>query len=782
MSGAIDAMYALGGLVEAVRGILDDHDGTLAVVLVEVPAPAPPSVLSAQLAALRDGLGASVPAGAELHVVDEGPGSDALLARLNSSRDVYARFCPLILLLVEDGPGTQSVFRRAPDLLSGLTQLLRLKRRAERIDKETLRERLGQHHRATWGTLRLSGLVPHNPTLTGFNLNDVYVGRIALPAPASERPLVLLVGEPGSGKSVLLRATALGLAAAGDLGGRVPFLLPLSAWSAENSRRATSLAEWVLAEAARAVGHDAVVSEDLFPHLWLLLDGLDEVALLVNRRRVLDEAEDLVRQWPGLCIVVSGRELVLEQLLAKHRERWRALRIDVWNRTDAETLVRSTVRAWHQVAPGAPLAADVGERVGRALTSETFSSLHGSPLLVVFYTVLMELDREPPSHVPALYNSLVEMLIVNWQAVRAGSGPRLSRAEAYRTLGPLGWGLIEAGVVGLTRAELLQRLEAADTLSAPGAERTQAAERRLQQLSEDSALLMVEGGRWRFHHLTIAEFLAARSALQDRAVAQALAAEPYLPQRQQTVAFAVSLVLDIEPRDDLARQWLDALGARARRAGVYDAKIPSTLAAVLAHARGLPPGDRAALSGHLRRIAFDQKLTPWQRDIAVGAWARADLVGAVPDELRTALVENIAARESVGQALMKSLDDGAAPQLARWLVSDPRVGHSWLASWLSDASPAVRVRSWVVGVWCQDFSEVRVAAVDPAAARLLPKTVGGVPLSLVRALYGPIANALPAPLQHALDAREAPGPPAATQPPQGVAPAAGPPSGAGSRT
>jgi energy-coupling factor transporter ATP-binding protein EcfA2 len=723
------ADFDLGPVVAQLAEAIELSDGGMVTALVEVAAPAPADLRAALTAALGAALAPAlgVRAGlARLLSVEPGPDAEATLHDLNTSRDSLKRFCPLVLLLCEDGEATRWVRGRTPDLFSAVTVGARLQPRPDPVGAADLWARLAARQREALGTLKLSGLVPHTAAVSALPLATVFVPRLVRPPGGEPRRLTLMVGEPGAGKSTLLKAMALGLTGEGAAeGGRVVprrLYLALAGWSEENRRRSTPLEAWVCAAAGALIGAGAVEAGALLPGATLLLDGLDEVAGLSERRRLLDEAAAMARAWPTLLIVVSGRELVLEQLLAEHRKLWEVERLAALSPAAAAALMAGTLRAWHGVAAGAALPAEVEARRQRALQSEAFVALRQTPLLVTFYTVLMELQREPPAHVPSLYNALVEMLIVNWQAMRSTTGARLSRAEAYKVLAPLGWGLVEAGVTGLTEPALLERLMAADSLSAPGPEREAAARRRLQQLSEDSALLMVEGGRWRFHHQTIAEFMAARAALQDPAVAAAIEADPYPPQRQQTVAFAVSLALDVEPRDDLAARWLEALSRKAKRRGVYDAKIPGTLSAVLAHARGLPPSRRATLATHLIRVTFHQRLSPWQREVAVGAFARAAALGAIPAEQLEALAANAVAREATGEALMDLVDVGE-PQVARFLCADTAVGHTWLTAWLTDPDPRVRLRAWVAALWRADSLAQLVRTHDGMVSAMLEALV-----------------------------------------------------------
>ncbi|MBL8618652.1 MAG: ATP-binding protein [Deltaproteobacteria bacterium] len=724
--------YDLDPLADRLCTALDHNEGLMVTAVVEVPAPAPPALLMALLADIEQriaaALGAALPH-ARMHAIWPGEETEDLLSALNGSRDVLKRFCPLVLLLIEDGEQLRWLRARTPDLLSSITVSARLEPRPTALDPETVWARIDAHQHKTLGTVRLSGLVPHQTAVQGLRLDRVYLRRTTLRIADQGGALQLIVGEPGSGKSTLLKARALGLEG-GDSAGAAPargLFLPLSAWSEANRRRSTPLDAWVRDTMSAMAGVQAVKLAGLLSGATLLLDGLDEVAHLTDRRRLLDEAQALTRAYPDLHIVVSGRELVLEQLLVDHRRAWTLVRLGDIRPGEARRLMWVTLAAWHDLPADGPLPPEVEGRAQHARTSPAFKTLAHSPLLVTFYTVLMELQREPPAHIPSLYHALVEMLVVNWQAMRSTSGARLSRAEAYRTLAPLGWGLVEAGAVGLHKAELLARLMDADTLSAPGPEREAAARRRLTQLSEDSALLMVEDGRWRFHHQTIAEFLAARAALQEPAVAAALEAEPYLPQRQQTVAFAVSMVLDVDPRDDLAARWLDALDRKARRPGVYDAKIPSTLSAVLVHARGLPASRRAALTGHLARVTFTQKLSPWQRDLAVGAWAAAARAQAIPTEALEALADDREAQHTIGEALV-ALVGTEEPQLARWLRTDKQVGHAWLARWLADPAPEQRACAWLAVAWTGSLNHKKLKRWDrmvwTLVRQLLPIQMG----------------------------------------------------------
>jgi hypothetical protein len=116
----------------------------------------------------------------------------------------------------------------------------------------------------------------------------------------------VLQGQPGSGKSTVLRHAARALAATGDT---IPVLVSLSSWAETKAELSEHVRELCAGVAAPAV--DAVLARLQGDGLGvvLLLDGLDEVAEQRDRDWVRRQLAALPKRLPRARIVVATRHV-----------------------------------------------------------------------------------------------------------------------------------------------------------------------------------------------------------------------------------------------------------------------------------------------------------------------------------------------------------------------------------------------------------------------------------------------------------------------------------------
>lgn len=267
---------------------------------------------------------------------------------------------------------------------------------------------------------------------------------------AAERRLVLL-GEPGSGKSTALRFLALTLARAGldagvDLakhlegwsrlerhGRLLPLFLPLLPFArrmADETRRPAGAAElWNylrdrLDDGGRHEGLAEAVHHELEQgHVLLMLDGLDEVAGEASRRQVVRAVQAFAHEYPQCRLVVSCR---VRAYLGEQNQDWRLADWPVITLADwAPAQMRHFVGAWYHAAAAATGMSEAKrtEReasLRRAITvREDLRRLGVRPLLMTIMALVHFNDQgQLPQERVALYSRCVDLLLGQWELAR----------------------------------------------------------------------------------------------------------------------------------------------------------------------------------------------------------------------------------------------------------------------------------------------------------------------------------------------------------------------------
>ncbi|NWG21249.1 MAG: SUMF1/EgtB/PvdO family nonheme iron enzyme [Chloroflexi bacterium] len=316
--------------------------------------------------------------------------------------------------------------------------------------------------------------------LAGAHAELTFFGpQLVTEAIAAQLRLVLL-GEPGSGKSTALRYLALTLARAGlsaddaslqqltgweQLGAArrlIPIFLPLLPFAqrlAADPQSAGSAAElWnYIADHLEPQGAERGLAEAVYAELTagrvlLLLDGLDEVAGGGSRQKVVRAVQQFAHEHSACRIVVSCRVRAYE---GDENAEWR---LPGWpTATLADWTIaqmRSFVDAWYGAA-GARMASAERDRRRRGLRQalDSRADLHrlGVRPLLLTITALVHLnDGELPEDRAGLYSRCVDILLARWESGRVESG----YASAFGTLMDY-IGLAEADVKSLR--PLLQR-------------------------------------------------------------------------------------------------------------------------------------------------------------------------------------------------------------------------------------------------------------------------------------------------------------------------------------
>ena len=381
-----------------------------------------------------------------------------------------------------------------------------------------------------------------------------YGPEIVTEAIAASSRLVLL-GEPGSGKSSALRFLALTLARAGldatvelpkhlegwqafgEAGKLIPLfmpLLPLAQKLAAHPQRNGTAADLWAAIDAHLTGHgataamcDAMRAELARGHVLLLLDGLDEVAGGDTRRQVVQAVQAFATGQPQCRLVVACR---VRAYVGEHNAAWQ---LPEWpTATLADWIpgqVQAFIAAWYTAAAAASAmpAARRDERIDRLQRAVAeradLQRLSVRPLLLTIMALVHLNDGSLPEDRVTLYSRCLDILLGQWEIAKDETNygtlmqyiglpnadvkslrPLLARVAyaAQQAAGP--------GEVGrLRRADLRELVaDALEQLKHPNPH--EGAKRFLEYTDVRAGLLQASdaGDAYAFPHQTFQEYLA----------------------------------------------------------------------------------------------------------------------------------------------------------------------------------------------------------------------------------------------------------------------------------
>ncbi len=382
-------------------------------------------------------------------------------------------------------------------------------------------------------------------------------------------PQLVLLGNPGSGKSTLTRRLSSGLAGLAhsdlrrqwsdeeviwaeqlaDLFGRrlLPVRVVLSTWAKHLPAHATGCAADLVAECMRlllqttpadaerqAAHFEARLLADP-PTVLLLLDGLDEVTDARQRDLLLDAVRDFCAHYPRTPLLVTCRVRPYETL--RHAGQALPLPAATLDALELDAIVRFIER-WHAELVWAGIyseegAAEAAQRLITALHDERRKELRemaGTPLLLTMMARTNHKHGLPDSRAE-LYERFVKLLLWEWERQRQDERGRENALDALlneagihkndleRGLNELAYSVHGADggrdTVEIGQERLCTALEAllpGDKRDPEMAGRARTwALRMLGLIGERSGLIVDLGeGRFRFTHRTFQEYLAAR--------------------------------------------------------------------------------------------------------------------------------------------------------------------------------------------------------------------------------------------------------------------------------
>ena len=465
---------------------------------------------------------------------------------------------------------------------------------------------------------------------------------------------LVLLGDPGAGKSTFLRLLTVALASGkgndlGRLGDRLPILLPLAAYADELAKNELALGPFIARYYEEKRGIDVPLGTMLAAALdegraLLLFDGLDEVREEGRRKRVVDRVKDFYCRYRHSGN--GGNRFVLTSRIVGYREVRLAVdglaECTLVDFDDAE--IKAFVSNWTAVLEkaaggesGASQERSEKERTGllaAVRANPGVRSLAANPLLLTILALMKRQGVTLPERRVELYQKYVETLLVTWnRARRDADRPDLEMdlLETLKILEPLAlWMQEESPGVSLVRETvLLEKLE--DLCKGRGHASPEAEARKFLKDVRDAASILVERGghRYGFLHLTFQEYLAAATLAQratdDGAAATVEALTPHIgkPEWHEVALLTVGHLAVVGRSEKRASElvegllagspgppgeaavWMGEAVADAGRGAVTDAcrkKVVGVLLETIQPSRRVKPARRAAAGKALAAV------------------------------------------------------------------------------------------------------------------------------------------------------------------------------------
>jgi formylglycine-generating enzyme required for sulfatase activity len=473
----------------------------------------------------------------------------------------------------------------------------------------------------TWDRLRLAGRQPSEAETEALG------PRMSKPQPIlnlmKTNDGLIVLGDPGSGKSTFLKFLALSLATKkGESLGlteRLPILLPLAAYANALSEGEIRLDRF-LAQYYEQRGVDAPLGEVLEQafqsgSVLFLLDGLDEVRDTSLRNTVVERVRDCytTHRAAGNKFVITSRIVGYREVRPQAEGLAECTVVD-FDYEEINAFVEKWTASIERAAGGdTSLAAQDATRervelLDAASRNPGVRSLAANPLLLTILAVMKRQGVTLPERRSELYQTYIETLLRGWNLVRSLAGRSTSDldvVETLKVLAPLALWMHETSPgVGLVKEwDLYSELER--IYRERGNEKPEEATRHfLEDVRDHAALLLDRGGRqYGFIHLTFQEYLAAVALAQKGQqeigpVVDALAAHVGEPAWYEVSLLTIGYLGIVQQRDEAASAVVQELTSR-KPGPPGEAVVLAGRAVVDAGVAGVTPACRESVVNEL---------------------------------------------------------------------------------------------------------------------------------------------------------------------------------------
>lgn len=401
---------------------------------------------------------------------------------------------------------------------------------------------------------------------------------------------VVLLGDPGAGKSTVIKYFALMLAQNRQLGSGsrhiegLPIVLPVTAYAAAlETGRDISLEHYLPTYYREVRGVPQDLSELFHDALQsgravVLLDGLDEITDVGRRLFVTRRVEDFYNWYrrTGTRFLVTSRFVGYDEAPLSGEDLEHLLLMD-FDRTAKERFATQWTLSFEVAARGdntesrAAASEERDRLLAAVFANPSVERLASNPLLLTILALIHRQGTELPRRRVELYELYLKTLISSWARARNLDGRPIGpmdEVEAVKLLAPIAYWMHQERPSGtVRRQELIDRISAY-YMERRGFTRDEAGREAGQFLNDIRRYvgLMAERGerRFGFLHLSFEEYLASRyialqGQIDKRRSVELLRQHMHDPVWHEVILLAVGYTSIIAKEEEVAALFVAAL-------------------------------------------------------------------------------------------------------------------------------------------------------------------------------------------------------------------------------